>query len=443
MHAAARVCKGRPGDAVDLVGLVKSPLTGVINGLHPIPPCDAVGADGAHYCSAVVADCGVLPDGGTIANAGANDAHLSQAVEKAVFEAIERYCAAFVDRSTLAWTKPDGPRFVVGDRLPLYAEFQYRQPGWPFVPLTAESEIYWVQGQSLRTGAPAMVPAPLVYLPYAPTAQAEIIGPSTSTGMAASWSRVAACTTGYFEVCERDAFIIMWMNRLSLPRLRVRQRTALDGQLRAIVGDADLVLVNLTNDLGVPVVMAVLRRPLAGRPAVALGLAARADYATACSKAVLEAAAEYERLRERQNDPRLTGWKAAPDFANVVDFEWHSQVYLDETMQQHLDFLVASPDEQVVEELPGLAGEGEALLAAALDRSALQLPDVVAVDLATREFRELGVHVVKVVAPCAVPLNADHRYPWLGHRRLYETSQWFGAPRRLPDELNPMPHPFS
>jgi ribosomal protein S12 methylthiotransferase accessory factor len=65
------------------------------------------------------------------------------------------------------------------------------------------------------------------------------------------------------------------------------------------------------------------------------------------------------------------------------------------------------------------------------------------VDLTTREFAELGVHAVKVVAPCAVPLNADHRFPWLGHRRLYETPRWFGARRPSPEEFNPMPHPFS
>ncbi len=423
--------------------IVTSPLTGVVNGLHIIPASAGQVASSAHYCAAMVADCGAMPDGGTIADVGANDSDLSRAVAKAVFEAIERYCAAFVDRSALAWGRAAGPQFLVEDRLPLYADFQYSLPAWPFVPMTTQSEVYWVRGESLRTGTPALVPAALVYLPYTPSTPAEVIGPSTSTGMAASWSRVAACIAGYFEVCERDAFAIMWMNRLSLPRLRVRPGSALAAELRLIVGDSDLTLVNLTNDLGVPVVMAVLRRQLGGRPVVTLGLAARAAYSAACRKAALEAAAEYERLRERQCDPRTSGWMAASDFANVVDFEWHSQVYLEETMQPHLEFLGASPQEQEVEELPALAGEGQALLRAALDQSVDRLPDVVAVDLATREFRELGVHVVKVVAPCAVPLNADHRYPWLGHRRLYETPEWFGIETRSPQDLNPMPHPFS
>lgn len=238
MHAAAQTDALRHGESLELARLVTSPLTGVVSGLHIIPP--SAGNAHAHYCSAMVANCGAMPDGGMIADTGANDADLSRAIAKAVFEAIERYCAAFVDRSSFAWGRAAGPRFLIGDRLPLYADFQYCLPDWPFVPLTAQSEIYWVEGESLRTGAQAMVPAALVCLPYTPSAPAEVIGPSTSTGMAASWSRVAACIAGYFEICERDAFVIMWMNRLSLPRLHVPAGSALDARLRMIVGGSEL-----------------------------------------------------------------------------------------------------------------------------------------------------------------------------------------------------------
>jgi len=62
-----------------------------------------------------------------------------------------------------------------------------------------------------------------------------------------------------------------------------------------------------------------------------------------------------------------------------------------------------------------------------------------------RDEAELGLHVVKVFVPGAVPLHPDHRYPWLGHRRLYDVPVSLGwrGDRAAPEELNPMPHPFA
>ena len=44
-----------------------------------------------------------------------------------------------------------------------------------------------------------------------------------------------------------------------------------------------------------------------------------------------------------------------------------------------------------------------------------------------------------------VPVNPDHRFPWLGHSRLYQVPVRLGYLERAADpaELNPLPHPFS
>lgn len=438
-----RAAEVRAGGAAALARLVTSPLTGVVRSLAVRPDSGALNA--VRRVSAFAANYGMLPCGGAIADPGAGDPDPDRAMEKALFELIERYCAAFLDADDALLSKPSSPRFLHGDRLPLFAPFQYKLPDWPFAPLTEDSEVRWVQAVSLRTAEPLLVPASLVHVPYRPCSGDDFLGPSTSTGMAAAWSWTAACLAGYMEVCERDAFAIMWMNRLSLPRIAVPPASPMARELERIGGAARIALVNLTNDLRVPVVMAVLRHRLRGRAIVTIGLAAHADFCAAACKAALEAAGEYERLRERSEDPALRDWRPAADFGNVVDFEWHGHAYLDERMQEHLAFLTASPEEQPLDSLHPLPGSGGELLRSILDRSIAQLPDVVAVDLATREFAELGVHAVKVMAPAAVPLHADHRFPWLGHRRLYETPQRLGIAScaTTPESLNPLPHPFS
>lgn len=71
--------------------------------------------------------------------------------------------------------------------------------------------------------------------------------------------------------------------------------------------------------------------------------------------------------------------------------------------------------------------------------------DVVMVDLTTRDMHELGLVVVKIFVPELVPLNADHRYPYLGHRRLHTHGgqRPDGTQEQLLTHLNSYPHPFS
>jgi ribosomal protein S12 methylthiotransferase accessory factor len=291
------------------------------------------------------------------------------------------------------------------------------------------------------------VPAGLVHVPYDFSIEAERLGPSTSTGMACHPSLTVAMLTGLFEVCERDAFAIAWLNRLSLPRLRFSARSRFGAELERIVaGGGRVEFVDLTNDLGVPVVLAKLERMLLGRPLVTVGLAARTTRTEAARKALMEAASEYRRLHDELTSPAATVWQPAERFANVSDFPWHSRVYVEPAMQPRLAFLTASPREEIVDDEEAPAASANVTLAASACRLADRGVDVLAVHLTTRDVAELGLHVVKIMAPQAVPLNPHHLAPWLGHRRIYTVPVALGHREREPtvDELNLAdPHPFA
>ncbi|MGO9232206.1 MAG: YcaO-like family protein [Bryobacteraceae bacterium] len=435
------IATGQAGarDLDRLVGLLVSPKTGLIRRITMAPL--AGGEIPLFYPVADLPDFGRLPGLATIDATGGAAFSAGDSVARILFETVERYCGAFIDYSRMIRSQPVSDDFLHGASFPLFADWQYQQPGWPFRPLEAGSTIWWTEARSLFTGHRRLVPSVFVHVPYRTTHAGECLGPSVSTGMAAGWSWEEACLSGLLEVCERDAFTIMWMNSLAMPRILVGEDSALDRDLKRLLANtgAQVWFVNVTSDLRIPTVMAVLRHHYLGQPVLTVGAAARVRFEAACYKALAEAANGYARVVS-ELDARGR-WQPAPGFTDVTDFAYHSLVYAAPEHQAALDFMLASEVHRPIEEIePDAPPDAAGRLRHVLALLSGHFREIVAVDLTTREFASLGLYAVKVMIPEAVPLHPDHRYPWLGHRRLYE------VPARLGYEtgkLNQSPHPFS
>lgn len=389
-----------------------------------------------------------LPSGGAIADPCGGRQTLAAAVRQVLLECVERSCAAFTNHRALVLAQPtaDGA-FLDGTRLPLFSAAQYATPGFPFRPLTSASRIWWVEGRSLVTGRPVFVPAALAFIPYRSTREDEWLGPGTSTGMACDRTWARAVVNGLLEIIERDAFAITWLNRLSRPRLTVAPDSPLGRELARVAARhrGQVAFVDITSDIAVPTVLAVLDARVRGERVVTVGAACRPHRVEAARKALAEAVCDHLRIRDE-----LEGggerFQPAPDFANVTEWQWHSLVYLDPALTPQLDFLTASPEAVPLDAGPGEPRDDDApLLAWLVGELARRGEDVIAVGLTTRDVTALGLHAVKVFVPGAVPLPPDHRYQPLGHRRLYEVPVRLGwRPRELrPADLNPYPHPFA
>ncbi|PDQ36095.1 MAG: hypothetical protein B5766_02875 [Candidatus Lumbricidophila eiseniae] len=418
-----------------LLRTLVSPRVGILRRTLLLPttggqiPC-------AHF-TAAVSKYDALPTGGVIANPGASSWDPRHAVTQVTFEAIERYCAAFVDYGALARSKPEGPAFKAGMQIQRFADEQYTSPGFPFTPITAESDIHWTTGRSLLTGDRRFIPAVLTYLPYLPSSPAEVVGPSFSTGMAASWSRDAACLNGLLELIERDAFMLKWMNHASGDVLVPGDGTSLAEHVETVERDGRtrVTFTDMTSDIGIPVVCCLLERTLFGCRIMNIGLSCKLDYAVACEKALCEAISDYERIRVSLEDGTADDWEPGDDFINVTDFEWHGFLYSREEYQDALKPLRGNGNIREIKTLPDLRTASEHLNEVLLLVKP-HVSDVLAVDLTTRDMEALGVCVVKVFAPELVPLNADHRYPYLGHARLKSAINEKST-------FNTHPHPFS
>lgn len=427
----------------ELLSKIVSPETGIIKRISLLP----VGGGQIPYrhFNAAPASYATLPAGGDISRPGGSALDLGRGLEQVTFEALERYCAAFADYSELIFSAPNSPLFDAGRKQQRFADSQYENPSFPFRPVADDEPIYWVAGRSLVQGTRRFMPAILAYVPYQPTSAAEVLGPSFSTGMASDWCRERALLGGLLEVIERDAFAITWMNRISRPLLRPAPGSTVSEVVAGIEADGSKVtFVDLTTDIDVPVVACIMQRNLFDRPLPTVGLSCKLDRSAACMKALSEAVSEYERLADEMRGSRGTEyWTAAPDYSDVVDFEWHGRAYIDPDMHQHLDFLLDGSGELEIDGEPKFADERD--LNATVSKVANHVDDIVAVELTTRDIAEFGVRVVKVFVPDLVPLHADHKFPYLAHKRLINGGGLF--PDRTAEEalaaLNPYPHPFS
>jgi ribosomal protein S12 methylthiotransferase accessory factor len=377
--------------------------------------------------------------------AGMGGAGLSRtaALEAAVGEAAERYSACYVPHERLveATAAELGPAALAPESFALFDDSQYAQPDFPFLRFTTATRLRWTSGTDLATGRSVWVPADLVYLSD-PGGDGRRIAHATSNGLACAESVAAATERGLLELLERDAFMLTWSNRLSLPRLD----WAGDPRLEAVddrffAGTAlDYTAVDLSHFHSLPTVLGVVRAPGSGG-ALGVGAAAAPSLEQAWWKALSEAFASRaagRRLAQVRPDRAL-----AADGSDIVSFEDHIQFYAADENSARADFLTSSPATRATSEIAGLP-RGSSLVPALVSRIARAGSRAVAVDVTAPDVREAGLSVVKTVAPGLCALDVSHRARFLGGPRLRDASKRAALTNRAfgPGDLNPDPHPF-
>jgi ribosomal protein S12 methylthiotransferase accessory factor len=370
----------------------------------------------------------------------------AEAALAAVGEALERYSATFVPRHELVIASADelGDEAVAPERFALFSEAQYATAGFPFEPFTRETRVLWVRGHSLADGRGAWLPAELVFLGDVADSGSARIGYATSSGMACSESVEQGLVHGLCELLERDAFMIVWANRLSLPALDLTSDPELAELERSFFAPTGLsyVAIDLSVFHRLPTVLGVVRAPAWYPGALGVGAGTAPTVKRAVWKALSEAFAS------RSAGPKLSVLERrgeyGPEGAGVVSFEDHIAYYADHRRAGAAAFLDASGERSSAASVPRLPGDSAAEhLKALCHRVDAAGSTAYAVDVTSPDVRELGLTVVKVLAPELCSLDVPHAGRFLGGRRLYEAAGELGlrsGPLSVP--VNPEPHPF-
>jgi ribosomal protein S12 methylthiotransferase accessory factor len=435
-------------DSLPRLETLVSPYTGIVRGLHVLmaAPDDARLIRIAATTADTTLVTGAHPEpleSGT----GGWSGREHEARAAAIGEAAERYSGSALPESgfVLASAAELGPVAVDPERFALFSPRQHARPGFPFVPFRRDTRVRWVRGFSLPGGEETLLPVQLVYLTWGGAAGEDAIGYSTSSGLACGPTLEEAVLGGLLELVERDAFVLAWTNRLSLPLLDWTgdpELTTFETRYLARAG-ARHAVVDLSGFLGVPTALAVAEGDGLGEPAVAVGAGSAATIAEAVKKALAEAYAvrSWGRMLLASDADRTY----AADGSDVVSFADHIRLYASGDRAEAARFLTASEQTRAIADAPDLPGvtplEQIRELAARLGRAGVS---AYAVDVTSPDVAAAGLSVAKVVAPELCPLDVRHDTRFLGGRRLYRAAFELGlaaAPLAW-DGVNPDPHPF-
>ncbi|MFD9076777.1 YcaO-like family protein, partial [Streptomyces lasiicapitis] len=362
---------------------------------------------------------------------------------------LERYSAIKYSRTAPyrrgSWADDPGARVHPGAWTP-FAPEQFAEPGFPFRPLTEDSELRWYPGEDLHTGDGVWLPGPAVCFPYLRAKAEHGMLPAVTTGLAFGFGTRNATRSALWEVIERDALVLAW--HWQLPVRRIDTDAGLGRQLSDAAELDDRYTVDafdITSDLGIPVCLVILRVRDAAGPLLAVGSACRGSLDAALRKALLEALQGVPYVRHlcaTQAD-----WSFGGDFAEVRSFEHGAAFYslfpdqLDAYLAARPEFLNVRGDSVTVEELPDAttdldtAPPGLDATLAALHRRGHR---AYAADMSLDVLRAAGCVVRRVVVPGLYSLEGAHRFRNLDPARARAAGTLTGD---VPDP-HPFPHPL-
>jgi ribosomal protein S12 methylthiotransferase accessory factor len=360
-------------------------------------------------------------------------------------EALERYCASQRRVGALVHAAPaqlDGPA-IGPEELVLYSERQYAAAGFPYRP--PSSELTWVGGTFADGRAPVYVPAALVYLEYPGEGAAELFAQPTSNGLAGSTSLEGAVLAGLLEVAERDAFLIVWLARLPVPRLDLSRSAGLVEDVRKHYrrSGVELVAFDATLDVGIPVVIAMAVDRTGAHPAVTVGLGCNLDVNVALRRAVMEVvqvrAGRVPHQLARGDETRVTRYE------DVRTLDDHAAFAADPDNLHEFDFLLEQDEVHPLPPDTAPARPAAEDLAECCERLRHVGAAPVYVDVTQPDLEQYGLTFVRTLATGLQPMHFGFGEERLGGRRVFTVPRILGyASHDLEEhELNPCPHPLA
>ena len=226
-----------------------------------------------------------------------------QSEASALCEAIERYSGALagdeirIRKRFSAFTgdedalHPNDVQLFSENQLDKAATINAQGHPYNVVPsrFDPDVDIEWTPVWSLTRQRHCYLPTSMLYsMPAEERGPADLI--ADSNGCAAGNTLEEAILQGFYELAERDAFAIWWYNRLRAPAVDL---SGLDDEYLVSARDStlgyerDLWVLDITSDIGIPVFVALSRRPYGETEDIIYGAGAHSDRALQpCARSV-------------------------------------------------------------------------------------------------------------------------------------------------------------
>lgn len=383
-------------------------------------------------------------------NAGGPGISIRDGLLRSIGEIVERYSMFTLDIyksdellvDSYKNLRRKGIEAVGPDKMKLFAEEQYKKPGFPYERFTEDTVISWIKGIDLVSKKEVYVPAQLAG-EHKLLDREKRIAYATSSGVAARNSYEGALLHGLYEVIERDAIMINWYSGLTPPHLDISSSPRLMEFKKRVEGNSlKCYTLYITLDIPIHAVLALCIDIKMRDPVYTIGGAANLDPEDAVFKALLEAAQGYifvKYLKIQMGNIQI-------DPYNIYDLETNLRFYSYPDNLKYLERLLESNKVIRLEDIYSTSDTQEDpknSLTKAINILKEYKLTPIALDLTPPEIAELGLYVTRVIIPELVPFSVPS-LPFAGNPRFYEIPVKLGL-REKPltySELVKLPHPF-
>lgn len=365
---------------------------------------------------------------------------VTEAEVHTLMESVERYSNMVVDESRLIWSSYNElkPNAINPADLGLYSDEVYNRKDINCSRFFVDSQIPWIEGIDVYSRNAVMVPADFVF--YPPIRNKPLVF-DTSNGSSAHIDNVRAILNGLYEVIERDSFLTMWLNKISMPVLDINVLPfGFDESIR-LINDygMEVKLVDLTNDTAIPTFMAVCHnKNLNKSPALLVGTGCHIDPQKALHKALFEMEFMLSEMLARPSKKKIN---TPSQISTMFD---HPLYYLNPNKRKYWDFMIRGTKKITLEALTKTSfKDSYAELMHIVRHLHGMRHNVIAVNLTPSDISKLGVRAVRVFVTGFQPLYVGNKSR-LNIRRLRESARHlkYDTQANSSWKINLTPHPL-
>lgn len=386
-------------------------------------------------------------------NGGGSDSSIAARLA-AIGETVERYSAAYLPQSNSLLKfgseidmENINKETIGRDEWELFAQEQYEDEKFPHEKWEKTTNLWWRKGENVTKGKEIWTPAQLTHLASVEEWEGDTnIGHATSNGLACGITKKEASISGLFETIERDAFMLTWYNKLSLPQIDIESSKRLKNFYNKFVKPTflELNLVDMSIFSGVPTVLAVVRNRHTNLAPFAIGAASSYSIERACEKAAIEGmyTRTWMKTEQREGNALNTDINL---FEEINSFEDHIRLFAGTDFVKEADFLTSNDRKVKVKDINSFDNKDPGIL---WDELITHLNnkgfEVSVFDLTSPDIQEAGAKVVKTVIPGFKPIDVTYRGRMLGGKRILNHAYELGLSKSAFElnDLNPIPHPF-
>ncbi|MBP6994270.1 YcaO-like family protein [Candidatus Woesebacteria bacterium] len=312
------------------------------------------------------------------------------------------------------------------------------------------SRFCWVEGISLMTKKKALIPAQMVYWNYQILSNEPILRQMSTSGNGGMFTLTEALLSGLYELIQRDAFMLFWLNRIAPPRIEVT--SIKNPEIVSLLESCKnyglrVSFLDATSDFHIPVVITVLEDEYGGGPSVVLGGGCGLDPEHALIRSLIEAISVRYWLRDRMDkgqscilpdgmEPfttttlnsitRMSYW-GSPGMGEKIQF------FLQGELRSINQSFLGAPEKNMMP-------EKQLKHLKKIFQKKGERYEIFYYEAKHEVLDTLGYSSVSVSVPAILPLFMDESRAPLGNPRLQEACRALGY--KPAKTINPLPHPF-